>query len=657
MTVLSIPVDAPDAARSSALDDARKLYRWYQDYLHPIPTLFNAKLGDTDATSSALPAAVPAASPKKSFHETLLSEREQAALAELLDAHAGGSEEELGKAIAEHPVFAISGAVGAVESLFGSSGYDGQTGVPSAEVPGRIPGSDFLSVPYRIQRGAFTFFNGRVSEGLRQSQPEPRGPADYQQLYDAYLADSEKALRFGAKVLGFEGFADLYASDSFFAWQRVAGTNPRALMALSAERLPALLAKMPLTDAQIQAVAGPSATVKGEAEAGRLFYCDYWLLTRVEVQVGRYLAPAIGVFWSDVQAGELRPVAIQLQQAPGRIYLPAEAEWPSARALFQIADFNYHEMGPHLSEGHFGQEAFVVAARRNLSAQHPIGALLGELYWGLLYNNALGRLQLVNPGGYADQMMAGDLEKGSLTLVRAYYTEVWRWDDWDLDRYLARQGTGDTAALPVYPYRDDALPLWGAIKTFAAAYVAAWYERDAVVANDRELGAFVSELVNPAMGNLGTKGFPASVLTCDALSAVLARLIWQASAGHGGINYSQYQYFAPIANSAGAAYASFAGTGTLPGLMDLLPPISQAISQNDIINVLTQKVFGSLGVYSADFLDSLGPRPAAKQAVSDFQQALQACSAGVAQRNATPVRVKRQYPFLDPGKLPNSTNI
>ena len=70
-----------------------------------------------------------------------------------------------------------------------------------------------------------------------------------------------------------------------------------------------------------------------------------------------------------------------------------------------------------------------------------------------------------------------------------------------------------------------------------------------------------------------------------------------------------------------------------------------------------QKVFGSLGVYSADFLDSLGPRPAANQAVSDFQAALQACSAGVAQRNATPVRAKRQYPFLDPANLPNSTNI
>lgn len=64
-------------------------------------------------------------------------------------------------------------------------------------------------------------------------------------------------------------------------------------------------------------------------------------------------------------------------------------------------------MGTHLSEAHFTQEAFIVAARRNFGSSHPIGALLGEIYWGLLFNNALGRLLLVNPGGYTDKMMAG----------------------------------------------------------------------------------------------------------------------------------------------------------------------------------------------------------------------------------------------------------
>ncbi len=629
---------------SSELASTRELYRWCHDYLPPMATLFNAKLGDVPPGGSVAFSTEESEPLAEHLDEALLTPAERAAMAGLMNdsESSEGSEEQLSEAIANHPAFSgdeVSFALG--------GDYDGQTGVPKPEVP------PLLS--YRAERGAFSAFNGRVTKRLNEDKPALRVPADYQVLYNDYLEDSKKVGRFGKKVLGFPGFPELYSSDELFGWQRVAGTNPRVLSRVGSEQLPGLLAKMPVTDAHLQAVAGASDTLAGEAGAGRLFVSDYHLLDGVPTQQGRFLAPAIGVFWSDVRASQLRPVAIQLQQTPGRIHTPSEPGWPSVRAMFQIADFNYHEMGTHLSEAHFSQEAFAIAARRNLSAKHPIGALLAEIYWGLLYNNALGRILLVNPGGYADKMMAGVLETGSLKLVTDYFAKVWRWDDWDLELFLRRQGTDDTAGLPVCPYRDDGLPLWAAIKTFAAEYVSAWYERDAVVANDRELEGFIRELNDPEGGNLADKGFPASVVTKDGLAGVIARLIWQAGPGHAGINYSQYQYFAPIANAAGSGYANCNVEGALPALMDVLPPIEQAIVQADIFNQLTQKVFGLLGEYSKEFRRGLNDH--ASSAIAQFQTALRHCAAGIDARNETDARRGRSYVWLHPSNLPNSTNI
>lgn len=636
---LSLANDTSTANRTADLEKNRTLYRFYQDYLKGIPTLYNEKLGDRFEGASAALADAPL---PQTFHEAMLSPDQLDALHEIIE---GPKLASLRDTIAAHEAFREDREDDAALAR-GRSDYDGQTGVPKPEVP---PLFDYL-----VPRGLFTTFNGRVSERLRKDPPALRGPADYQILYETYLRDSEKPLRNGKKVLGFPGFADLYDSDALFGWQRIAGTNPRVLMQLSAPRFEAFSAKMTLTDAHVQAVAGPGATVQAEVAAGRLYYCDYWLLARVKVQQGRYLAPAIGVFWAN-PAAALEPVAIQLQQTPGRVYTPSEREWVSARAYFQSADFNYHEMCTHLSEAHFAQEAFVIALRRNLPNRHPIAALLSQAYYALLYNNALGRLQLVNEGGYADKMMAGELEDGSLRLVRDYYNEVWRWDDWDLNLYLARQGTADTKALPVYPYRDDGLPLWGAIEAFAAQYVDAYYERDAVVANDRELGGFVSELIDPEKGNLASKGFPTRVETKAELVKVLARLLWQAGPGHGGINYSQYQYFGAIANAPGATYANFAGAATLPNINEVLPPIEQAIDQQDILNVLTQKVFGLLGAYDRSFHRQLNAPASA--AVKRFSQALTACAEQVEARNRSEVRKGRAYVFLSPDNLPNSTNI
>jgi hypothetical protein len=48
MGTFSIDNDATRDARKTELDKAKELYKWYQQYLYPIPTLFNAMLGDKE---------------------------------------------------------------------------------------------------------------------------------------------------------------------------------------------------------------------------------------------------------------------------------------------------------------------------------------------------------------------------------------------------------------------------------------------------------------------------------------------------------------------------------------------------------------------------------------------------------------------------------
>ncbi len=621
-----------NAELASGVD--REHYKWYQNYIYPIPTLFNAKQGDGQRS---LDASEETSDKPMEYAHTLLTPEQYDALEAVAAEHGEDARLNPEKYLQGHELFQTESEAG-TRGLFS---YDPITGVPSQERPPLFS--------YIVPRGAFVASSAGVRASLLKANKPLQTPADYHAQYEAFLKDSQSIFLVGRKVMGFGNLNEIYTSDSIFGWQRLAGTNPRVLMALTSDRLTALLAKMPLTDAHIAAIAGPGATLRSEIEKNRLYYCDYWLLDNLPLQEGRHMPAAIGVFWSDAGSQQLLPVAIQLGQTPGRIRTPGEADWDLAKLLFAVADFNYHEMGTHLCEAHFAQEAFIIATRRNLPTGHPIGALFLQIYWVLLYNNALGRMALVNPGGYVDKMMAGDLKTGSLRIVGDYYTKVWSWDHWNLDTYLAKQGTTDTQALPVYPYRDDGLPLWGAIKAFAAEYVNAYYAQASDVAGDPALEAWVGELIDPQKGNLASKGFPTSVTTKADLAEVVARLVWQAGPGHGSINYSQWQHFAVIPNAPGAAYAT---EGTI---MAALPPIDQAVLQGDIINTLTQDVFGRIGKYDDSFTSKLNR--SAKNAVENFQRALEGCAKSVDERNASYPRALLEYPFLHPNNVPNSTNI
>ena len=125
--------------------------------------------------------------------------------------------------------------------------------------------------------------------------------------------------------------------------------------------------------------------------------------------------------------------------------------------------------------------------------------------------------------------------------------------------------------------------------------------------------------------------------------------MWQAGPGHAGINYSQFQHFGLVQNQPGATYAD---QGPVIGA---LPNLDKAVAQVSILNIITQGVFGRIGDFDRDFTDKLND--VGKNAVRDYQSALQACGRAVDTRNASGPRANLKYPFLHPDNVPNSTNI
>lgn len=98
------------------------------------------------------------------------------------------------------------------------------------------------------------------------------------------------------------------------------------------------------------------------------------------------------------------------------------------------------------------------------------------------------------------------------------------------------EGVLDTAGLPEYPYRDDALSLWYPFHRWIEGYVELYYGSDGDVTSDRELADFLRTLGAPDGGNL--KGIP-QIEDVAALAKFIATLCWIGSAQHSAVNYTQ----------------------------------------------------------------------------------------------------------------------
>lgn len=497
--------------------------------------------------------------------------------------------------------------------------------------------------------------------------------------------------------------SDGFPSDKSFAWQRLAGVNPVVLRLLV--EFPK--SDFPLEGADLRPYFHDFAALDRARQERRLYLADYEFLAGVPQRGSpRYLPAPFALFYymgerakdgaaSDGSArlgghlvsgldalatrsgridprddrallgnftfrsatplsSGLAPVAIQIDRNfdPVRnpIFTPKDDDsrgkrWGMAKLMVQVADINYHETRTHLGEAHLLMEAFKVAMERAFSAHHPLYALLRPHFEGLMAINYLAFRTLIAPGGGVERLLANALGE-SLELTRRAGTR-WSFQDRSFRNDLAERGLLDgDSTIPVYPYRDDGLRVWSAIRDFVRDFLLIYYVNDNAVADDSELAQWLGE-----MNDHGVQGLP-RVRTRGDLTDLVTDVIFNCSARHAAINYSQYDYVGFIPNMPGAAYAKpMQDDGTMnTNPFDVLPPAKETRDMVELMANLALYHYGSLGTYRGGLGDQ-----EADDAAARFRDRLREVDDRIEAANHA--RPYPPYPYLMPRWIPNSTNV
>jgi arachidonate 15-lipoxygenase len=465
------------------------------------------------------------------------------------------------------------------------------------------------------------------------------------------------------KTLPLPLIASTFTQDDTFAQLRVAGPNPMLL-----RRISQLPAKFPLSQAQFQQVTKTDSLALAASE-NRLFLLDYAELQSLVDQPGetdgqpKFVYAPIALFALSANRQSLQPIAIQCGQDPSQYPLflkpdssssPEYWSWQMAKSVVQVAECNYHELFVHLARTHLVMEAFTVATHRHLASCHPIHILLIPHFEGTLFINNSAASSLIAAGGAIDQtfgatITASQQASGKARLDFDFYANM-------LPSELASRGVDDPNILPNYPYRDDALLVWNAIREWTKDYVNTYYTSDIDVTADTELSHWTQELIEDGL----IKGFR-PITSRQQLSDVLTMVIFTGSAQHAAVNFPQTpdMSYAPAIAGAGWSSAPANKHQSQSDWLALMPPRSAALEQLNLLELLGSVHYRSLGEYRnndfpylAWFEDKAitqngGP-------LDRFQANLKSIEAVITERNN---QRTFKYPFLLPSQIPPSINI
>lgn len=490
-----------------------------------------------------------------------------------------------------------------------------------------------------------------------------------------------------------------YQQDWFFGYLQTAGFNTTNLIAVRDEHAPtksaisltSLLEKMPLTDSILQSVlADSSMNLQTAVAEKRLYVCDYTMLIGKQSNMlhgkQRYVTSPIAVFyWSNTRAegypetdGYMRPIAIQLDQQHDTfntpIFTPNDAsdvndinglKWQVAKQIVNICSAIQHENVAHLGACHLIMDSIIIAAHRELSAQHPLLTLLIPHFRFTLSINNDALHNLIIPGGVT-ACDVGLTPESSFEMI-AEARQAWHWDGQSPEQLFKDRGV-DENSLPGFEFRDDTLLLWQAIKKFVREYLTVYYKNDdSVVAEDSELQAFIAALVSPKLANFkgldgltetGNSEQPYKIDSFDYLVELVSHIIYLAGPQHAAVNYAQYPLMSFAPSVTGCLYREPPGKdtemNTAEDLLAWCPPLDIALYTLSFEYLLSGVQYDVFGKYNEDPRIAYFKDVNVAEAVADFQCELASIEIEICKRNKTRAM---PYTFQLPSMIPNSTSI
>jgi arachidonate 15-lipoxygenase len=710
---LSLPQDVSDAEREQRefqLSLARTSYNYSRSYLEPVPLSADLPKGEEfsiEYEAKVLKAFVLIAENFKKVVMGLLKKELEGDLPTDAMAKIGASYDKL---MAEmsilHPIRDAENLKALIESL--------------AQLPKALQG--LLDIPKDLEKmavGLETVFGDFIKNGptaflkstLYDMLSETHG-RNYLQATSVHdfrdlFIDLPPPLTLALPTASWMPADSLPCEqDWFFGYLQIAGYNTTNLRGVVLERGPNkhavtladLQAKMPITDAILQKViADSSLTLHQAITQQRLYVCDYTGLVGAKSDKlngeQRYLAAPIALFyWNPTpppgyppigasgvagsgQPGVMQPVAIQLAQefdaeaAP--IFTPNDCaqandpslyKWKIAKYIVNVICAIQHESVAHLGECHMTVEPMVVASHRQLAEQHPLLKLLTPHFRFTININDSALHSLIIPGGVVATTVCPAIES-TLQMVAAAH-EAWRWDDNCPNNVFELRGV---EKLPSFPFRDDTLLIWSAIKKFVGGYLRVYYADDAAVANDQELQAWVHELTSPLYAGLkGLRGLSATgnpnrpwrLDSLDYLIEMVAHIIYIAGPQHAAVNYAQYPLMTYMPSVSGAIYSAPPTTSlSLASSEDCLawyPPLDVSLYTLSFEYLLSAIQFDTFGHYDTDPRRPYFTDPRVGDLVADFKDELALIEIEVRQRN----RLRPMpYEFQLPSRIPNSISV
>jgi arachidonate 15-lipoxygenase len=549
----------------------------------------------------------------------------------------------------------------------------------------------FAAAAEAVEEGPTALLKSTLFDMVRSDQLQAQTESDYEILLGTLPTPQMLAIEAKDWMLPKE--VKPCEQDWFFGYLQLAGFNTTNLRRVVHEATDSkalvwseLKAKMEIPDSVTVLTLGGSTplSLAEMIEAGKLYACDYAALLgdgdlkpKESCLHGkhRYLPSPIALFyWNESppddypraygpgksQAGVLQPIAIQLGQTPGSaIFSPNDAfhandgehlKWKVAKYFVNVACAIQHESVAHLGDCHLIMEAVAVATHRQLAKEHPLFRLLEpHLRFTISINDGAAH-NLIIPGGVVAANVGAHID-WTLQMVNDARI-AWRWGENSPDKIFSLRGVDQLAA---YPFRDDTLLLWKAIKDFVSGYVAIYYADDDVVSSDAELKGWVDELGSPQHANL--PGFPETLNTRDQLVEVVAQMIYTAGPLHASVNYGQYPFAGFAPSVAAAIYKAAPTHDDLKAdekYLDWLPPLDVALYTLSFVYLLSSIQFDTLGHYASNpQYPHFAHRPAQK-ALEAFQAALAQAESTIHERN-----LERPIPYLFqlPSRVPNSISI
>ncbi|GJT54399.1 putative linoleate 13S-lipoxygenase [Tanacetum coccineum] len=361
--------------------------------------------------------------------------------------------------------------------------------------------------------------------------------------------------------------------DEEFCRQMLAGLNPCGIQ---------LVTEWPLVSKLDPKVYGPPEsaitkeiveeeirgfmTLEEALEQKKLFMLDFHDLLLPYVNKVRELDGPTTLYGSRTlmfltPAGTLRPLAIELTRPPSdekpqwnHVYTPAwDATgawlWKLAKAQVLAHDAGYHQLVSHWLRSHCATEPYIIATNRQLSQMHPIQRLLNPHFRYTMQINALARKSLINAGGVIESTHFPG--KYSMQLCSDAYDQLWRFDHEALPADLISRGLavedqnaphGVKLTIEDYPFANDGLLIWDAIKQWATSYINHYYPLAKLVESDEELQAWWYEIRTVGHGDKKDEPWWPQLKTQDDLINIVSTIMWVTSGHHAAVNFGQYDF-------------------------------------------------------------------------------------------------------------------